>query len=230
MTTQTLEITLNPEIVAVDGVVNGESYAFTLTGSVDNMSIWSAAVTRAKDGIYRVSLTVVNSGGVSSQLSTIIYYGLHLITDRTQFDVDRVNELRRKGWANMNTQERLEWEIGLKGAYNATDLNRVQSAVIYLRERLYDFGYTLNISEKKTWTKQDFPTISEMDEYLKDVRVIRNVIAPMTTTPEVPDTMRGLTYIKANNIERVLLDADRLLSNMNATLVYSGEVFGGEER
>lgn len=226
--TQTIALTLNPEIIAVDGVVNGESYAFTLTDAVDGMSVWSAAVTRAEDDIYRVSIIATNHTRLTTRFDTVIYYGLHLVTDRTQFDVDRVNTLAKKGWENMTPEERSEWEIGLKGAYNCTDLNRVQTAVRYLRDRLADVGYFLNLSDAKTWTVQDVPTQAEMAEYLADIKAIRGVFTLLTTTPPVPDTMVGLTYIKANNIEQILLDVDKLLSNVIASFVYSGDIFGGE--
>lgn len=228
--TQRIELTLNAEIVSVDGVVNGESHAFTLTGSVDGMGIWTATVTRAEDDIYRVSITATNNRGISSQLSTIIYYGLHLVTDRTQFDVDRVNTLAKKGWANMTPEERSEWEIGLKGAYNATDLNRVQSAVRYLQDRLGGVGYPLELSDAKTWTKQDIPTQTDLADYLADVRAVRGAFTLLKTTPPVPDTMIGFNHIKANNIEQILLDVDMLLSNLISTFVYSGDIFGGELR
>lgn len=228
--TQRIELTLNAEIVSVDGVVNGESYAFTLTGSVDGMGIWTATVTRAEDDIYRVSITATNNRGISSQLSTIIYYGLHLVTDRTQFDVDRVNTLAKKGWANMTPEERSEWEIGLKGAYNATDLNRVQSAVRYLQDRLGSVGYPLELSDAKTWTKQDIPTQTDLADYLADVRAVRGAFTLLKTTPPAPDTMVGFNHIKANNIEQILLDVDMLLSNLISTFVYSGDIFGGELR
>lgn len=228
--TQQIELTLNPEIVSVDGVVNGESYSFALTGSVDDMSVWSATVTRADDDVYRVSITATNVTGTSSQLSTIIYYGLHLITDRTQLDVDRVNVLAKKGWENMTAEERAEWDGGLKGAYNCTDLNRVQSAVRYLQERFAGVGYSVELSDPKTWTLQDVPTLADLAEYLADVRAIRGVLTLLKTTPTVPDTMVGLTYVKANHIEQILLDVDRLLSNMIAGFVYSGDIFGGELR
>lgn len=226
--TQHIELTLNAEIISVDGVVNGESYAFALTGSVDGMSVWSTEVPRSADEIYRVSVTATNQRGISTQFSTVIYYGLHLVTDRTQFDVDRVNKLAEKGWENMTPEERSEWGNGLKGAYNCTDLNRVQSAVRYLRDRLVAVGYSVELSDAKTWTLQDVPTQTEMAEYLADVRAIRGVFTLLSTTPPVPDTMVGLTYIKANHIEQILLDVDMLLSGMIANYVYSGEIFGGE--
>jgi hypothetical protein len=228
--TQQIELKLNPDIISVDGLVNGESYAFTLTDSIDGMGVWTATVARAVDGIYRVSIIATNHMRVSTQFDTVVYYGLHLITDRTQQDVNRVNALAKKGWENMTQEERSEWENGMKGAYNSTDLNRVQSAVRYLQDRFAGVGYSIGLSDLKTWTKKDGPTLTELNNYLADVRAIRGVLTLLKTTPPVPDTMVGLTYIKANNIEQILLDVDRLLSNMVASFVYSGEFYGGELR
>ena len=65
-----------------------------------------------------------------------------LITDRTEADADRVLELSAKGWAGMTAAEREEFAAGMKGSYNATDLNRVNAAMEYLESRLVAMGYT----------------------------------------------------------------------------------------
>lgn len=226
--TQLIELTLNAEIVSVYGVVNGETYTFELTDSVDGMGIWTAAVARAGDNIYRVMITATNRNRLATRMDTVLYYGLHLVTDRTQLDVDRVSELVKKGWDNMTPEERSEWENGLKGAYNSSDLNRVQSAVRYLGDRLAAAGYPLRLSDPKTWTAQDVPTQTELANYLADVRAIRGAFTLLNTTPPAPETMIGLNYIRANNIEQILLDVDTLLSNIVASFVYSGDIFGGE--
>ena len=59
-----------------------------------------------------------------------------LVTDRTQADVERVRELAAKGFAAMTAAEQAEWLTGMKGAYNAADLNRVGIALNYLAARL----------------------------------------------------------------------------------------------
>ena len=64
-----------------------------------------------------------------------------LITDRSQSDVDRALTLSAKGWAAMTAAEKEEFEAGMKGAYNATDLNRVNAAMEYLDTRLKAMGY-----------------------------------------------------------------------------------------
>ena len=73
-----------------------------------------------------------------------------LVTDRTEADVSRYSELRDKGWAEMTTAEKAEWVAGMKGAYNASDLNRVASAMAYLSQRFASAGYSVPISDRKS--------------------------------------------------------------------------------
>ena len=70
-----------------------------------------------------------------------------LITDRTQADVNRVRELALKGWANLTEGEKAEWNAGMKGAYNATDLNRVTQAMDYINAELEGYGYVTGYSK-----------------------------------------------------------------------------------
>ena len=79
----------------------------------------------------------------------------NLIFDRTQADVDRAKYLAslwQNGTFTGTTEELAEWASELKGAYNASDLNRVLSAVEYLTDMLYDMGYNVPtvVPEKKT--------------------------------------------------------------------------------
>lgn len=64
-----------------------------------------------------------------------------LITNRAQADVERVRTLAAKGWSGMTDAERAEWVAGLKGAYNASDLNRVTAAMDALKAKLEGYGY-----------------------------------------------------------------------------------------
>ena len=47
-------------------------------------------------------------------------------------------------------------------------------------------------------------------------------------TPPVPESIEGLTWQKANDIEQILFDINALLNNMENSFVYSGEVYSGE--
>lgn len=66
-----------------------------------------------------------------------------LVFDRTQADVTYAAELNRKlgrGEA-LTAQELADWNAGLKGAYNASDMNRVDAAVRELGGMLTAAGY-----------------------------------------------------------------------------------------
>ena len=67
-----------------------------------------------------------------------------LIYDRTAADVARVNELMRKVRAGSATDaERAEWlGGGMKGAWNASDLNRINDWLAYLTDFLKAQGYS----------------------------------------------------------------------------------------
>ena len=133
--------------------------------------------------------------------------GLFLITDRTAEDV-------RIGNA--------------KGKYGAEDLNRVGNAINYVSARLRSCGNLVQAFPKTDWERKDIPTEEQMEWYLDQVRSIRNALALYQTTPLVPADMVDLTHTEANNIERILLDVDALISNMVSAYFYSGDLYGGE--
>lgn len=203
MSTQVLSVTLPSEIIYVTGTVNGTTYTWTLIEGA-----WTATVDRAADDTYRVALTAVNAAGTSTNFELTLYYGLlTLITDRTAEDV-----------ANKTT----------KGFYNATDLNRVGAAVEYVAGRLQALGYNCPVSVKKDWSESDTPTASQMEAYRQNIVTLRRQIAVLRTTPETPDTIRQLNYIRANNIEQILLDLDALIDKLMKSWYFSGELYAGE--
>lgn len=112
--------------------------------------------------------------------------------------------------------------------YNASDLNRVGDAVRYLAKRFTDYGYAVAVSPKADWSESDTPTASQMETYRLNIAHLRAVIAIMASTPETPETMRVLNYVKANNIERILQDLDTLITNMEQAWFFSGDLYAGE--
>ena len=151
-----------------------------------------------------------------------------LVTDRTEADVSRYSELRDKGWAEMTTAEKAEWVAGMKGAYNASDLNRVASAMAYLSQRFASAGYSVPVSSPTDWANGDIPRKDDLDTYLDDLRRIRAALAVMDTTPAAPESMDYLTGAKANDIEKILVDVDDALGRLLLSPFCSGEIYSGE--
>lgn len=116
-----------------------------------------------------------------------------------------------------------------KGHYNATDLNRVGEALNYLQEELNGYGYSVTVNPKINWTVSDIPKVSDMSSYLDAVSAIRAVLDVFATTPAVPSTMQGLTYERANDIEKILADVQSVIDQVvagfwrsNAFTMWSG--------
>lgn len=117
----------------------------------------------------------------------------NLITDRTQADVDNDAD---------------------KGYYNCTDLNRVGEAMADLAQLLADRGYIIDVQPKTDWSMSDIPTQTQLDTCLAQVTALRAALPVWPDTPQVPDTMTGLTYQQANHIEKILVDLWGILESM----------------
>ena len=77
---------------------------------------------------------------------------VELITDRTQYHVTLLNRLRKKAWSSMTASEQAAWYgDAAKGAYNYTDLNRVETAVKEIAEKL-----GLSLVTKTNWTLWEY--------------------------------------------------------------------------
>lgn len=154
-----------------------------------------------------------------------------LITDRTQADVDRITALIKKGYSSWTEAELAEWNAGMKGAYNASDLNRVGQACAYLAQEAADMltdvaayleahgaatgdifqPYTsadIQVEAKTDWTMADIPTPEQMETYRENIVNLRGLLEMPQDTPAVPATMARLTFSGANDIETILIAVD----------------------
>ena len=161
-----------------------------------------------------------------------------LITDRTQPDEERVEELAAQGYDAMTAEEKAEWDGEMKGAYDASDLNRVESAVAYLAELLvllpselkeyaaskgvafdafFDVPYdaaVYTLTTKTDWGELDSPPPRQMARYIKNVKALRSALDYATS--DLPGSMDNLTIDGANAIEKALKGLDEAISAFNA--------------
>lgn len=140
------------------------------------------------------------------------------VTDRTQSDVERVLELLKKGWQNFTDDEKTEWNVGMKGALNASDLERVQNNIQLLSDVL-----ELDLSVPAVPEPPD-ETFYELIR--SNTSCIRGAYCIHSTTPETPDAPLN-TYSKWNDIEKILADVYEIL--LNNFHYYCGEIYAGED-
>ena len=225
MDQQTLAVTLPSDVVYVSGSVNGIEYTWTNTDE----NRWEAVVARTQSEIYVVVLTLINDLGTTTQANFTLYFGaLNLITDRTQRDVERWRLLHSKGYDALTDAEKAEWQTALKGAYNYVDMNRVESAVAFVANRLGELGYFVSPEVKATWSITDHPTKADMNRYFGNIALLRAVLPLYQTTPKAPTTSKKMDYLVANDIEKILSDIDRQIATINQSWYYAGDVFTGE--
>lgn len=144
-----------------------------------------------------------------------------LITDRAPADAAALRALAALGWDNMSPEQQAAWSGDSRGAYNASDLNRVGAACAYLYGLLAACGYAVPgyTALRTDWAEGDIPTQTEMTAYLGSVTAIRTTLA---TAQALPDSMTGLTTEGANDIERLLITGEQQIISMGRVYLRAG--------
>ena len=162
-----------------------------------------------------------------------------LITDRNALDVLDLKNLLSIPYEKWTEEQKEKFNLGnSKGAYNASDLNRVESAVLYLTNILtslpdelklyatakgvswdafFDVPYdptAYGVTVKTDWVMEDIPTPSDMVRYLANVVLLRNAL--QYATADLPSGMDNLTHDGANAIEKALVGLDEAIEAFNS--------------
>ena len=130
---------------------------------------------------------------------------IKMITDRTLGDVLSQNE---------------------KGTYNASDLNRVGIAAEELRLIGIDAGYPIVGIFRTHYMEGEIPRLEEMEYYLSQVHKCRGCFFDLGIP--LPHTMDGLDYMAANNMERLFVEIEKSIQQMQKEKRYCGTTHCGE--
>ncbi len=91
------------------------------------------------------------------------------------------------------------------GAYNYSDLNRVETVVAELSEQL-----GLGLVTKTDWTMWDVPTAGDMGRYRDNLVYIEQHLQLEDTMGDIPSELSLLTYTHANQIELFLEEVSKI--------------------
>ena len=154
--------------------------------------------------------------------------GVEMITDRSASDVLLAKNLIKKGFQNMTEDEKNSFLSGLKGAYNYSDVNRVETAIKYFVDtmlqiyeqniqlakelgvswaEIYDVPYNpedyKNIVIKNDWQINDLFTKTDRADFLnKIVYVLSAIIDIPSNTNYLTDKNRLVLQDRdGNNLE-----------------------------
>lgn len=184
-------VTLSAEFVS-----NGGELALGWSDGADAGVVLNAAGT----------VTETISGSTNTQLVLHVsagYYGKVML------------ELGRTRHTYVPYTEVIETEA-TKGAYNFSDLNRVERAVAEIAEII-----GVSVTTKTDWNGWDIPTRTDLERYLNNIRLLQEICGETTVLPE---NLSKLTYSTANTIELVLLRCRNIAENA----IRCGEIICGE--
>jgi len=202
--TQDVQIRLQNEVVYVEGYVNN---ALTEWQKVDN-NIWQSTAEKAVDNIYHIFIRAFGSNGLIGEAETVLYFGINLIWDRNQSDLENNNS---------------------KAFYNFMDANRVETATEYIANLLKQYSYlSEDLTFIKDWKRKEKMNVTNCRRYLSNINKLVECFCVKSDTPSLPPNLKKLDIEKANNIEKVLRDLYELIQNMIAGFIYSNEVYAGE--
>ena len=142
-----------------------------------------------------------------------------LITDRSQADVDTLNSLLKRPLEQWTEDEAAAfWGGTYKGSYDFSDFNRVIGCMDYLVQRLADAGCAVEYVAMDTFDRDGHPPQAVLEAYRANVEALRAALAVPESTPEAPADMEGLTFMEANNIEKILLAVEDTIGRMERTI------------
>lgn len=146
------------------------------------------------------------------------------IYDRNILDITIVKEITNKiqtsGFFSLTDTEKQQWQAGLKGTLNHTDLNRIEGNS---RDIAQMVGVSIE-APKVDWAMTDIPTQNDFRRILDNVRKIRSSNYVHSDTPVTPELPLN-RYEKINDIERILFDVyDMYTRNMSA-IYYINELY-----
>lgn len=120
------------------------------------------------------------------------------IYDRTQSDV---NEIKNNPLSS-----------NAKGAFNCSDLNRIENNTIYVANLFAQvYGFSLNLQTKTNWSIEEIPTIKELNRIRNNVlKISREIFIENFQNIEFSKT---INYVKANALEYNLLLIKNTLEN-----------------
>lgn len=130
----------------------------------------------------------------------------NLVFDRTQLDI-------------LNDTE--------KGQYTHIDLNRIEAWCVYLAEILNSYSYPVKIETKTNWLESDYHWSKDLERIRQNINTLKQAYFSFT---QVPENLEYMTWQKANDIEKILYEIDKILKHMKNNFVYCGVAGCGQTR
>lgn len=153
----------------------------------------------------------------ASKFSTVTPYDKSLLVyDRVQADVNRAKALFAKGYGNLTTAEKTEWDNGLKGSWNVADFTRVGNATNYA-------GTLSTLCGTRVTGRYTFSpwSVQYYQEYYTTLTALN--AAAQVSSASLPTTSFNMRYDGVNAIERNVYDTITALEAILQGIVDSNQ-------
>lgn len=101
-----------------------------------------------------------------------------------------------------------------KGTYDASDFNRVISAIKTIISEFDESGYTIPLPCDREFDMAENLTPYYADLYLQNFLWFKSFLSGFSGVPSIPDSMSKFDYKKANDLERIVLLAVQTLEQI----------------
>lgn len=148
-----------------------------------------------------------------------------MIYDRILTDVHNADLLRKKMQSGQQLTE-VEKAVFERGAFTVNTLNRIENKQSEISLLLKKYGYW-NYIVNKTYDMTQILQYSDYLRILDNLNKLKNAFYIYSTTPNTPSYMYG--YKEANDIEKILVDIENMISGMTNKFRECGTFQCGEE-
>lgn len=147
---------------------------------------------------------------------------MEFVYDRNLIDVQESKELlaliNSIGYINLTAEQKAKFNSDLKGCFNYTTINRIESNCAEIANFL---GISIST---KNWNTYILPKTEDFERIKNNVQQIRDSGFVYSSTPLVPSLPLN-RYDKINDIEKILHDVYIIYNGNLNNLDYMGELY-----
>lgn len=149
-----------------------------------------------------------------------------MITDRTKADVDSAKEIidsKVKLFLELTDSELQTLE---RGTIGIGTINRISNKQISLKNKMESNGYFVKNINTKIWDYNDIFGENDFLQLINNTVLLRDAFFTYLDTPA--NVYLSYDYENINNLEKILVDIEKILDYMIANFRECGTFYSGE--
>ena len=149
-----------------------------------------------------------------------------MITDRTKADVDSAKEIidsKVKLFLELTDSELQTLE---RGTIGIGTINRISTKQISLKNKMESNGYFVKNINTKIWDYNDIFGENDFLQLINNTFLLRKAFFTYSDTPA--NVYLSYDYENINNLEKILVDIEKILDYMIANFRECGTFYSGE--